>query len=342
MTRAFVTGIGGQDGSYLAERLLADGDQVMGVVRPPVDRELPALRGLEEDVELIAGDLEDPGGLADTIRRWAPDDVYHLAAPTFVPAPWDDPGRTLPEVAEATAAVAPSPASWDDPGRTLREVAEATAAVLLAARDTEARVLTVASPEIFGDAGGVSPQDEDAPRRPRSPYGVAKLAAHELTRVLRDRGAHACGVITYNHESPRRPERFVTRKITRAAAAISLGRQDELALGDLDARRDWSHAADVVAGLCLALRHAEPGDYVLASGVARTVRDFARAAFAAVGLDADDHVRVDPELVRPPEPTVLVGDPSRAREVLGWEPRVAFEDLVREMVEADLELLRRS
>jgi GDPmannose 4,6-dehydratase len=314
--RALITGIAGQDGSYLAEELLADGDQVMGVVRPPVDRDLPLLDGLADDVDLIAGDLRDPEALADAIRRWSPDDVYHLAAPTFVPA------------------------SWDDPRRTLDEIAGATAAVLLAARDTEARVLTVASPEIFGDALGVSPQDEDAPRRPRSPYGVAKLAAHELTRVLRERGLHACAAITYNHESPRRPERFVTRKITRAAAAISLGRQQELALGDLDARRDWSHARDVVAGMALALGHAEPGDYVLASGVARTVGDFARAAFAAVGLDADEHVRVDPELVRPPETTVLVGDPSRARDVLGWEPRVAFEDLVREMVEADLEVLR--
>jgi GDPmannose 4,6-dehydratase len=314
--RAFITGIAGQDGSYLAEQLLADGDQVMGVVRPPVDRDLPLLADLEGDVELIAGDLEDSDGLGDTIRRWSPDDVYHLAAPTFVPA------------------------SWDDPGRTLAEIAGATAAVLLAARDTEARVLTVASPEIFGDALGVSPQSEDAPRRPRSPYGVAKLAAHELTRVVRERGLHACTTITYNHESPRRPERFVTRKITRAAAAISLGRQEELALGDLDAQRDWSHARDVVAGMVLALGHAEPGDYVLASGVARSVREFAQAAFAAVGLDADEHVRVDPELVRPPEPTVLVGDASRARDVLGWQPRVSFEDLVREMVEADLEALR--
>jgi GDPmannose 4,6-dehydratase len=315
--RALITGVTGQDGTYLAELLLADGDLVAGITRPPLDRELPWPRDVHDAVELVEGDLADADGLAGTIRRWAPDDVYHLAAPTFVPA------------------------SWDAPARTMAEIAEASAAVLVAARDAGARVLTVASPEVFGDAGGESPQSESTPRRPRSPYGVAKLAVLELTRVLRERGdLHACAAITYNHESPRRPERFVTRKITRAAAAISLGREETLELGDLDARRDWSHAADVVAGYLLALRHDEPGDYVLASGTARTVRDFARAAFAAAGLDADDHVRVDPDLVRPPEPTVLAGDASRARAVLGWRPRIGFDELVAEMVEADLARLR--
>jgi GDPmannose 4,6-dehydratase len=202
-------------------------------------------------------------------------------------------------------------------------------------------VLVATSPEIFGDAGGVSPQDEDAPRRPRSPYGVAKLAAHELVRVLREAGdVHACSVITYNHESPRRPERFVTRRVTRAVAAMQLGQQDELVLGDLGARRDWSHARDVVRGMALALAHDEPGDYVLASGTARTVEQFAAAAFAAAGLDGEGRVRVDPALVRPPEPTVLVGDARRARDVLGWRAEIPFEDLVAEMVQADLRTLR--
>jgi GDPmannose 4,6-dehydratase len=200
----------------------------------------------------------------------------------------------------------------------------------------------VSSPEIFGDAGE-SPQTEDSPKRPRNPYGVAKLAGHELLRVLRDeRDVHACAVITYNHESPRRPERFVTRKITRSAAAIRLGLEQELRLGDLAARRDWSHAIDIVRGMALALDHDEPGDYVLASGVAHTVGEFVEAAFAAADLDPEGHVRVDPQFVRPPEPTPLVGDPSRARQVLGWVPQVAFEDLVREMVEADLAALGKS
>jgi GDPmannose 4,6-dehydratase len=316
--RALITGITGQDGSLLAEELLAAGRHVVGVVRPPLERGSEAVHeAIRPDVELVAADLADADGLAEAIRSAAPDDVFHLAAPTFVPA------------------------SWKEPQRTMTEIAVAGAAVLAVARELGARVLTVASPEVFGDAGGESPQREDSPKRPRSPYGVAKLAVHELVRVLREGdGVHACSVITYNHESDRRPERFVTRKITRAAAAISLGREREVALGDLEARRDWIHARDVVRGFVLALEHDEPGDYVLAGGVARTVGDFARAAFAVVGLDADDHVRVDPRFVRPPEPTVLVGDASRARDVLGWEPRIGFDALVREMVEADLERLQ--
>jgi GDPmannose 4,6-dehydratase len=315
--RALVTGVAGQDGSYLAELLLAEGREVVGLVRPPVERPLPLIEHLRDRLTLVAGDLADPCGLAGVVRGVQAADVFHLAAPTFVPA------------------------SWEDPAATTTEIAAASAAVLGVAAEQGARVLVAASPEVFGDAGGVSPQDEDAPRRPRSPYGVAKLAVHELARVLREeRGVHACSVVTYNHESPRRPERFVTRKITRAAAAIALGLEREVALGDLNARRDWSHARDVVGGMALALAHDEPGDYVLASGTARTVGDFADAAFAAVGLDAADHVRVDPTFVRPPEPTTLVGDATRARTVLGWAPEVAFADLVREMVEADLKRLR--
>ncbi len=315
--RALVTGITGQDGSYLAELLLEQGHEVVGLVRPPLDRELPLVEHLRDRVTLVAADLGDAFGLIDAIATVEPADVFHLAAPTFVPA------------------------SWEAPEATMAEIAGATAAVLDAARSLGARVLVATSPEIFGDAGGVSPQDEDAPRRPRSPYGVAKLAAHELVRVLREAGdVHACSVITYNHESPRRPERFVTRRVTRAVAAMQLGQQDELVLGDLGARRDWSHARDVVRGMALALAHDEPGDYVLASGTARTVEQFAAAAFAAAGLDGEGRVRVDPALVRPPEPTVLVGDARRARDVLGWRAEIPFEDLVAEMVQADLRTLR--
>jgi GDPmannose 4,6-dehydratase len=304
-------------GSYLAELLLEQGHEVVGLVRPPADRDLGIAEHLRGDVRLVTADLAQPADVARVVGEVGADDVFHLAAPTFVPA------------------------SWDDPAAALTAIAGATAAVLDAAREQGARVLTVASPEIFGDAGGVTPQDEHAPRRPRSPYGVAKLAAHELTRVQRDeRGVHACSVITYNHESPRRPERFVTRKITRAAAAISLGRQDEVALGDLAAKRDWCHARDVVRGMALALAYDAPGDYVLASGTARTVGEFADAAFAAAGLRAADHVRVDPAFVRPPEPTLLVGDASHARAVLGWQPEIGFDALVAEMVEADLRDLR--
>jgi GDPmannose 4,6-dehydratase len=319
--RALVTGITGQDGTYLAERLLADGTEVVGLVRPPLaGRDLgPVLGPLRDRLALVEGDLRDPDGLRRAVAAAAPDELYHLAAPTFVPA------------------------SWDDPAGALAEVAGATAVLLDAGARAGVRVLVATSPELFGDAG-VSPQAEDAPRRPLTPYGAAKLAAHELVRVWRERrGAHACAAVTYNHESPRRPARFVTRKITRAAAAAARAQAagaaaEELVLGDLGARRDWSHAADVVEGYVLAMRHPEPGDYVLGSGVARTVRDFVDAAWRAAGLDpAAAPVRVDPALVRPPERTLLVADPARARAVLGWRPARSFEQLVAEMVAADLE-----
>jgi GDPmannose 4,6-dehydratase len=315
--RSLITGVTGQDGSYLAELLLEQGHTVVGLVRPPLDRPLPAhVEALRPDIELVAADIGDQAAFAGAIRAARPDRLFHLAAPTFVPG------------------------SWDDPATTLREIAEATGTLLALTRDLELPVLTVASPEIFGDAGE-EPQREDSPKRPWSPYGVAKLAAHELVRVMREgRGVAASSIITYNHESPRRPERFVTRKITRGAAAIRLGLESELALGDLNARRDWSDARDIVRGYALALDHPEPGDYILASGVARTVGDFVRAAFAAAGVDPEGRVRVDERFVRPPEPTALVGDASKARAVLGWEPRIAFDDLVREMVETDLAELR--
>ena len=313
---ALVTGVTGQDGSYLAELLVAEGAEVVGMVRGPLDRALPNLEAVRDRLTLVEGDIRDPERLDAVIREVAPAELYHLAAPTFVPA------------------------SWEDPEGTMHAIVGATATVLLAARAVGARVLVASSPEIFGDCG-VSPQDEDAPRRPQSPYGVAKLAAHELVRVLRERHAlHASAVVTYNHESPRRPERFVTRKVTRGVAAIALGQERELVLGDLDARRDWSHAADVVRGMVAAVRHDEPGDYVLASGVARSVRDLVAAAFAAAGLEPDGRVRVDASFVRPAEGTVMVGDASRARRVLGWEPRIGFEELVAEMVEADVRDLR--
>jgi GDPmannose 4,6-dehydratase len=177
--------------------------------------------------------------------------------------------------------------------------------------------------------------------RPRSPYGVAKLAAHGLVDTVRERfGLFACSGITYNHESPRRPERFLPRKVSRGAAAISLGLKHELVLGDLDAVRDWSHAEDVMRAAWLALQADAPSDYVIASGIARTVRDLAATAFGSVGLDWREHVRVDPSLVRPHESTPLVGDPTRARELLGWEPRITFERLIEEMVAADVARLR--
>ena len=314
MRRALVTGVTGQDGSYLAELLVASGREVVGVARDPT-ADAPNLAAVAGDVTLVGGDLSDHAGLRRLLAETQPDELFHLAAPTFVPA------------------------SWADPASTLAEIAGATATLLAAAEGTGMRVFVATSSEIFGDAGE-SPQRESSPMRPWSPYGVAKLAAHRLVGAYRRAGLHASAGITFNHESPRRPERFLPRKVTRGAAAIALGLERELSLGSMDAVRDWSAAQDIVRGALLAIEHDEPGDYVFASGVGRTVGDLVAAAFGAVGLDPADHVRVDPAFVRPPEETPPVGDPSHARAVLGWEPEISFEDLIGGMVAADLEVLR--
>jgi GDPmannose 4,6-dehydratase len=303
-----VTGITGQDGSYLAELLLRRGYEVVGMVRSP---------GAEVDgVRTVHGDLADPDSLRAAVLETAPDELYHLAAPTFVPA------------------------SWEDPAATLALVAGATGTLLNAAREVDGvRVVVASSGEIFG-AATRSPQDERTAMRPRSPYGVAKLAAFGLVDTLRERhGLHASSAIAYNHESPRRPERFLPRKVARGAAAIKLGLQRELQLGDLRATRDWCHARDVVRGYWLMAQQPEPGDVILAGGVGRTVRELVDAAFAVVGLDPDAYVRVDERLVRAPERTPPVGDITLARERLGWEPEISFEAMIEEMVQADLAAL---
>lgn len=312
--RALITGVSGQDGTYLAEQLVAAGYDVTGLVRNPGDRVLTHLEG----VSLLHGDLDDPATLVDALGAVRPHELYHLAAPTFVPA------------------------SWDDPAVPMAQIAGATGTLLTAAHrlDPELRVFVATSSEIFGDAGE-SPQREDSPKRPRSPYGIAKLAAHQLVGVLRERhGLFAVSGILYNHESPRRPVRFLPRKVTRGAAAIALGLQDELVLGDQGAIRDWSHAADVMRGARLSLQADAPGDYVFASGVGRTVGALVEAAFAAAGISAEGRIRVDPAFVRPPEEWPPVGDPSRARKLLGWQAEHSFEATIAEMVAADLEELR--
>jgi GDPmannose 4,6-dehydratase len=316
--RALITGVSGQDGSYLAELLVAKGYDVTGVVRDPEDREIPNLASVRDRVALVAGDLQAPATLVDALGAVRPHELYHLAAPTFVPT------------------------SWEDPASILDAIGGATATLLGAARrlDPEMRIFVATSSEVFGDAGE-SPQNERSPMRPRSPYGVAKLAAHGLVGALREHfGMYVVSGITYNHESPRRPQHFLPRKVTRGAAAISLGLEDELVLGDLGAVRDWSHAADIVRGAWLSLQADAPGDYVFASGVGRTVGDLVNAAFAAAGTSPEGRVRVDPAFVRPPEPWPPVGDPSRAHTALGWEPEIGYEELISEMVTADLAELR--
>jgi GDPmannose 4,6-dehydratase len=314
---ALITGLTGQDGSFLAELLLAKDYRVVGLVRDPGAPSLGSSEHLREHVELVRGDLLDAPALHRAVEQVEADEIYHLAAPSFVPA------------------------SWARPQETIRAIAGSTAAILEAVRDASApaRVFVAASGVIFGDARE-SPQNEQTPCRPTTPYAVAKLAAHELVGVLREHdGLHASSAIAFNHESERRPEQFVTRRITRGAAAIALGRESELTLGALDAVRDWSFAGDVMHAAWLMLQQDTPGDYVLASGVPHTVADLARTAFACVGLDADLHVRVDASLVRAPESTPSVGDPSNARELLGWRAALSFEQLVERMVRADMRAL---
>jgi GDPmannose 4,6-dehydratase len=315
---ALITGITGQDGSFLAELLLEKGYAVTGVIRGAAERSLGTSEHLRDDLELVHGDLLDPDSLRRAVETVRPREVYHLAAPSFVPA------------------------SWDQPGETINAIAGSSAAILQAVRDLDegTRVFVSASAAIFGEAPE-TPQREDTQCRPTNPYGIAKLAGHQLVGALREQqGLHASSGIAFNHESERRPEWFVTRRITRGAAAISLGLQDELTLGNLEAIRDWSFAGDIVHGAWLMLQQDRPDDYVLASGVPHTVADLARAAFACVDLDVERYLRVDPALVRPAERTPSVGDPAKARAQLGWEPEVSFEALVERMVQADLRSLR--
>ncbi len=314
---ALLTGITGQDGSFLAELLLGKGYSVTGLVKDSAQDSLGCSEHLRGHVQLLHGDLLEPQTLRAAIERVRPQEIYHLAAPSFVPA------------------------SWQRPGETMRAIAGSCAAILEAVRDgdRETRVFAAASGAIFGEALE-SPQRESTPCRPTTPYAIAKLAAHQLVGALRaNDGLHASSGILYNHESERRPEQFVTRKITRAAAAISLGQQQELTLGSLEAVRDWSFAGDIMHGAWLMLQQDRGEDYVLASGVGHTVAEFAAAAFACVGLEVERYVRVEQSLVRPVERTPSVGDPGKARVQLGWEAQLGFEGLVARMVQADLRLL---
>ncbi len=317
MTRALVTGIGGQDGSYLAELLLGHGYEVFGtVLGSPADYR--TLDGLRERLSFVELDLTDAGAVADVIRELKPDETYHLASVSFVPA------------------------SWEDPVGTSTFAAAAAAALLEAIRreHPEGRMLNAASSEIFGSPAEV-PQTEETPIAPLTPYGAGKAFAHFLTGAFRrHHGLHASSAILFNHESPRRPEEFLTRKVSRGAAAISLNLERELRLGDLGAQRDWGYAGEYVRAMWLMLQADRPDDYVIATGEAHTAEEFVACAFEHVGLDWRDHVRYDESLSRgAADSPVLVGDSSKAREQLGWEPEIRFEQLVPMLVDADVELL---
>jgi GDPmannose 4,6-dehydratase len=317
--RALVIGIAGQDGSLLAELLLHEGYEVFGVVRQPVSTNFPNLAGVREELDLAQADVLDELSLVDVLTASRPDEVYNLAAPSFVPM------------------------SWRQPVLTAEFAAVGCTALLEAIRRVDAgiRFYQASSSEIFGEPREV-PQHEETPLAPVTPYGVAKAYAHFITRSYRRRyGLHASSGILYNHESPRRPLDFVTRKISHAAAAISLGLERDVSLGNLDARRDWGYAGDYVRAMWLMLQQDEPDDYVIASGASHSVRDLVECAFGRVGLDWQDHVRIDESLVRgKAELYDLVGDPSRARERLGWSPTIDFDELVHLLVDADLERLR--
>jgi GDPmannose 4,6-dehydratase len=313
---ALVTGITGQDGGYLAERLLADGYAVHGVHLPHDD--VAALRSTLPDVVLHAEDLAEDDALSAALRASDADEIYHLAGISSVAFSWEQPLLT----AEVTGlgAARMLQLAWEHQER----------------RGAPVRFLQTSSAEIFGTADH-APQTEQTPLRPTSPYGAAKAFAHHLVGVYRTRGLAASAVILYNHESPRRPPSFVTRKITQAVARIALGLQESLALGNLDVRRDWGWAPDYVDAMVRAVRHDVADDYVVATGEAHTVREFVAAAFARAGVtDWQSRVQVDPAFVRPDDAGLQVGDAAKARRVLGWAPTVDFTELVGRMVDVDL------
>jgi GDPmannose 4,6-dehydratase len=316
VTTALVTGITGQDGGYLAELLVGDGTVVHGTRLPgePVPEHLTAFGDL---VQVHPLDLRDDEAMQRLLEQVLPDEIYNLAGISSVAQSWQVPALTSEVNGVAVARLLELVRGQQESGR-------------------QVRLLQASSAEVFAGAS-TAPQDERTPIVPRSPYGAAKAFAHHLVQVLRAEGLHASNVVLFNHESPRRPLTFVTRKITSTAAAIARGEADELVLGNLDARRDWGWAPDYVDGMVRALRHPEPGDYVLATGIAHSVADFVAAAFARVGIDDwQPLVRTDPAFVRPSDPVELVGNAGRARQVLDWAPTVPFEELVGRMVDADM------
>jgi GDPmannose 4,6-dehydratase len=318
--RALITGITGQDGSYLAELLLEKDYEVFGMTRRASTENVERVAHLVDRVNLIQGDLLDPPSLDAALRTAEPNEVYNLAAQSFVPTSWNQPVLT----AEFT-------------GVGVTRMLEAVRAV-----DPGIRFYQASSSEMFGKVREV-PQNEQTPFYPRSPYGVAKTYGHYITVNYRESyGLYAVSGILFNHESPRRGLEFVTRKISDGVARIKLGLAEELRLGNLDAERDWGFAGDYVEAMWLMLQQGEAGDYVIATGEPHSVREFCELAFAHVGLDWEPHVKTDPEFLRPAEVDRLVGDASKAREELGWEPKTSFRELVELMVDADISRLTAS
>jgi len=319
MKRALITGVTGQDGSYLAEFLLDRGYEVFGMVRRSSTENFERIEHLRGRITIVQADLLDQLSLIDILRRCRPQEVYNLAAQSFVPTSWEQATLT----GEFTALG-------------VTRVLEAIRLV-----DRSVRFYQASSSEMFGKVRE-TPQNELTPFYPRSPYGVAKVYGHFITVNYRESyDLFAVSGILFNHESPRRGLEFVTRKISDGVARIKLGLAKEVRLGNLDAKRDWGYAGDFVEAMWLMLQQSKPQDFVIATGKTHSVRDFVSVAFDHVGLNWKKHVKVDKQFYRPAEVNVLLGDARKARRVLGWKPRVSFEALVRMMVDADLERLQR-
>ncbi len=317
MPKALITGITGQDGSYLAELLIGKGYEVHGIVRRVAledpEHRLGRILSLKSRLRLHAASLESYASIHNVVASVSPDECYHLAAQSFVSY------------------------SFDDEFSTLNANINGTHFMLAALKNLapHCRFYFAGSSEMFGKVAQV-PQNESTPFHPRSSYGISKVAGFDLTRNYREAySLFACGGILFNHESPRRGYEFVTRKISSTAAAIKAGRASELRLGNLDAKRDWGHAREYVQAMWLMLQQPEPADYVVATGEAHSVREFCQLAFEVAGLDWSRYVTLDPDLHRPAEVNLLLGDAAKARRILGWEPRIRFAELVREMVLAD-------
>ena len=318
MKTALITGITGQDGSYLAELLLGKGYEVHGLIRRASTFNTGRIDHIFNDLQLHHGDLGDGSGLSRLIGKIKPDEIYNLGAQSHVKVSFDCPEYSVDTDATGTV-------------RMLEAIRENAANV---------RYYQASSSEMFGMVQEV-PQRETTPFYPRSPYGCAKVFSYWITKNYRESyGLHASNGILFNHESPRRGETFVTRKITKAIANIILGNQKELRLGNLDAKRDWGHAKDFVEAMWMMVQRDAPDDFVIATGETHSVREFCEVAFDLVGRNWEDYVIIDPKYFRPAEVDLLIGDYSKAESLLGWKPRTKFRQLVQEMVEADLEILR--
>ncbi|MBW2028784.1 MAG: GDP-mannose 4,6-dehydratase [Deltaproteobacteria bacterium] len=319
MKKALITGITGQDGSYLTELLLEKGYEVHGIVRRVAIEHPQArmwrIRHLLDRIRIHSASMESYASIFEIVSKLKPDECYHLAAQSFVSYSFEDEFSTINTNLNGTHYI--------------------LSAIKRQAPDC--RFYFAASSEMFGNTKE-TPQNENTPFHPRSPYGISKLAGFELTRNYREAyGLFALSGILFNHESPRRGAEFVTRKITSSAAKIKLGLESEIRLGNLDAKRDWGHSRDYVRAMWLMLQQDEPEDYVIASGNARSVRDFLETAFDYLGLDYEEYLVIDDQLFRPSEVNVLQGDASKAHRELNWQPEISFEELVREMVQSDLE-----